>query len=318
VTGLPFPTGARKVSTQSDGRWAMQGEARDAELLTTREVAGLLRIKERKVYDLVASGEIPHVRVTGKLLFPRALLAAWLERHSEHHRRTPRVWPNIVAGSHDPLLDWALRESGAGLATFFDGSLDGLERLARGDALMAGLHLVEDGDGWNVGHIERRLAGEPVVLIEWARREQGFILPPGNPAGIGGPRDLEGRRVIPRQREAGSFLLLQHLLAAEGLTLDVVDLVAPPARTEADVALAIADGKAEVGLGLAAMARQFRLDFVPLVGERYDLVIWRRAFFEPPLQRLWAFCRSAPFAGKARDLGGYDIGGFGRVRYNGP
>ena len=103
----------------------MQGEAGDAELLTTREVAALLRIKERKVYDLVAAGEIPHVRVTGKLLFPRALLDAWLLRHSEAHA-VPRVWPDIVAGSHDPLLDWALRESGAGLATFFDGSLDGL------------------------------------------------------------------------------------------------------------------------------------------------------------------------------------------------
>jgi excisionase family DNA binding protein len=293
----------------------MRGETGDAELLTTREVAGLLRIKERKVYDLVASGEIPHVRVTGKLLFPRALLDAWLLRHSESHE-APRAWPDIVAGSHDPLLDWALRESGAGLATFFDGSLDGLERIARGDAIAAGLHLVE-GDGWNVGHIERRLAGEPVVLLEWARREQGLILPPGNALGIRGAGDLKGRRLIPRQREAGSFLLLQQLLESERLSLDALEMAAPPARTEADVAVAIADGKAEVGLGLAAMARQFRLDFVPLVQERYDLLVWRRAYFEPPLQRLFAFCRSAPFAAKARDLGGYAIEGFGRVHYNG-
>jgi len=294
----------------------MRGETGDAELLTTREVAGLLRIKERKVYDLVASGEIPHVRVTGKLLFPRALLDAWLLRHSESHE-APRAWPDIVAGSHDPLLDWALRESGAGLATFFDGSLDGLERIARGDAIAAGLHLVE-GDGWNVGHVERRLAGEPVVLLEWARREQGLILPPGNALGIRGAGDLKGRRLIPRQREAGSFLLLQQLLESERLSLDALEMAAPPARTEADVAVAIADGKAEVGLGLAAMARQFRLDFVPLVQERYDLLVWRRAYFEPPLQRLFAFCRSAPFAAKARDLGGYAIEGFGRVHYNGP
>ncbi|MGH6916474.1 MAG: substrate-binding domain-containing protein, partial [Geminicoccaceae bacterium] len=263
----------------------MRGETGDTELLTTREVASLLRIKERKVYDLVASGEIPHVRVTGKLLFPRARLDAWLLRHSESHA-IPRTWPDIVAGSHDPLLDWALRESGAGLATFCDGSLDGLERIARGDAIAAGLHLVE-GPSWNVGHIERRLPGEPVVLIEWARREQGLILPPGNPGGIAGASGLAGRRLIPRQREAGSFLLLQQLLEADGLSLDAVDLAAPPARTEADVAIAVADGKAEVGLGLAAMARQFRLDFAPLVVERYDLLIWRRAFFEPPLQRLW-------------------------------
>jgi putative molybdopterin biosynthesis protein len=294
----------------------MPGETRDAELLTTREVAGLLRVKERKVYELVASGEIPHVRVTGKLLFPRALLDAWLLRHSDAHA-VPRTWPDIVAGSHDPLLDWALRESGAGLASFFDGSLDGLERIARGDAIAAGLHLVE-GEGWNVGQIERRLPGEPVVLLEWARREQGLILPPGNPAGIRGPGGLAGRRLIPRQPEAGSFLLLQQLLEAEGMSLASVDLVAPPARTHVDVALAIAEGKAEVGLGLAAMARQFRLDFVPLVRERYDLLVWRRAFFEPPLQHLWAFCRTEPFAAKARDLGGYDVGGFGRVHYNGP
>jgi putative molybdopterin biosynthesis protein len=294
----------------------MQGGTGDAELLTTREVAGLLRIKERKVYDLVASGEIPHVRVTGKLLFPRALLDAWLLRHSEAHE-APRPWPDVVAGSHDPLLDWALRESGAGLATFFDGSLDGLERVASGNAIAGGLHLFES-EGWNVGHIERRLAGEPVVLLEWALREQGLIVPPGNPAGIAGVANLAGRRLIPRQRAAGSFLLLQKMLEAEGLSLDALAVVAPPARTHADVAIAIADGKAEVGLGLAAMARQFRLDFVPLVRERFDLLVWRRAWFEPPLQRLFAFCRTTAFAAKARELGGYDIEGFGRVRYNGP
>ena len=182
---------------------------------------------------------------------------------------------------------------------------------------MAGLHLVEGA------RLERRpyraaACGEPVVLIEWARREQGLILPPGNPAGISGPRDLEGRRLIPRQREAGGFLLLQHLLEAEGLSLDAVDLVAPPARTEADVAIAIADGKAEVGLGLAAMARQFRLDFVPLVRERYDLVIWRRAFFEPPLQRLWAFCRTRAVRGQGARSGRLRRRDFGRVHYNGP
>jgi excisionase family DNA binding protein len=289
---------------------------KDAELLTTREVAGLLRIKQRKVYDLVASGGIPCVRVTGKLLFPRALLDAWLLRHSEH-REVARPLPNVVVGSHDPLLDWALRESGAGLASLFDGSLDGLERLAKGDAIAAGLHLIE-GPAWNAGHVERRLAGEPVVLIEWARRDQGLILPPGNPGGIEGAASLAGRRLIPRQREAGSTVLLQSLLDAAGVSSDALELVAPPARTEAEVAIAVADGKAEVGLGLAAMARQFRLGFVPLMRERYDLLVWRRAYFEPPLQQLLRFCRTEAFAAKARDLAGYDVGGFGTVHYNGP
>ncbi len=113
-------------------------------------------------------------------------------------------------------------------------------------------------------------------------------------------------------------MLLQSLLDAAGLQGEALELVAPPARTEAEVAIAVADGKAEVGLGLAAMARQFRLDFVPLVRERYDLLVWRRAYFEPPLQRLLRFCRTEAFAAKARDLAGYDVSGFGTVHYNGP
>ncbi len=293
------------------------------ELLTTREVALLLRVKERKVYDLVAAGDIPHVRVTGKLLFPRALVDAWLVRHSEHRAETQsgREWPNVVVGSHDPLLDWALRESRSGLATFLDGSLDGLERLARGEAVAAGLHLLEpagDHNAWNLGHAERAFQGQSIVLIEWAWREQGLIVQAGNPGRIRGPADLCGKRVIPRQREAGSFLLLQHLLTTSGLNFAAIDLLDPPARTEAEVALAVADGKAEVGLGLAAMARQLRLDFLPVIRERYDLALRRRAYFEPPLQRLVAFCRSDRFVARARELGGYDVAGFGTVHYNGP
>ena len=102
------------------------------EYLTTREVADLIRLKERKVYDLVATGAIPCVRVTGKLLFPRSLIEAWLARHAEYGggAETLQRRPNICAGSHDPLLDWALREAGTDLAVSFGGSLSGLERLA--------------------------------------------------------------------------------------------------------------------------------------------------------------------------------------------
>ena len=65
----------------------------------------------------------------------------------------------MLVGSHDPLLDWALRESGCGIASFCDGSLDGLARLARGEAVVAGLHLAEGEGAWNRGHVQERLAG---------------------------------------------------------------------------------------------------------------------------------------------------------------
>ncbi|MGE5766615.1 MAG: helix-turn-helix domain-containing protein, partial [Bacteroidota bacterium] len=127
--------------------------------LTTREVAALLRVKERKVYDLAAAGDIPCRRVTGKLLFPRAEVETWLARGAVGGGgavAAPRVLPaNILAGSHDPLLDWAMRESGSGLAAYFDGSLDGLARMARGEAGIAGLHVFEPARGdWNLDHVQ--------------------------------------------------------------------------------------------------------------------------------------------------------------------
>jgi excisionase family DNA binding protein len=292
--------------------------------LTTREVADLIRLKERKVYDLVATGAIPCVRVTGKLLFPRNLVEAWLAHHIEYAGgvETLQSRPKICAGSHDPLLDWALREAGTGLAVSFGGSLSGLEQMANGQAQMAGLHLPEAGgegpSGWNVEHLERALPGQPVVLIEWARRQQGLIVPPGNPLDLKGVADLAGRRVIGRQREAGAFVLLERLLGEAGLVAGDLEFAEIPALTEADVAVAVGEARADAGLGIATAAHQARLGFVPLVEERYDIAVWRAAYFEEPMQKLLAFARTHRFAERAKALTGYDVSGLGAVRYNGP
>ncbi|MBL8567253.1 MAG: helix-turn-helix transcriptional regulator [Hyphomicrobiaceae bacterium] len=292
--------------------------------LTTREVADLLRLKERKVYDLVAEGDIPFIKATGKLLFPRDLVEAWLARNLEvkSGRESLVERPPIVAGSHDPLLDWALREAETGLAVAFGGSLDGLRRMAKAEAVFTGTHLASEnlpvGQSWNVEHVRRQLAGQPVVVVEFARRVQGLIVPPDNPLGLKSAASLKRRRVIGRQREAGSFVLLERLLEDAGLKLSDLALVPTPARTEADVAAAVAEGLADAGLAIDAVARQYRLGFVPLVEERYDLVVWRRSAFERPFQALMAFGRTRAFIERAAQLGGYDVSGFGTVHYNGP
>lgn len=286
------------------------------EYLTTREVADLLRVKERKVYELAANGELPCRRLTGKLLFARAEIDALLAGGGRAARAAAQARPDVLVGSHDPLLDWALRESGSGIAAFFDGSLDGLARFAQGAGIACGLHVFEpETGGWNVGHVAGRFPDEPLVLLEWARRRMG-VISSGEPiATIAG---LKGRRVALRQPTAGGRVLFDHLLAEAGLALaDLVDVPAQ-ARTETDLAAAVAGGTADAALGLEAMARQFRLSFSPLVEERYDLLIERRAYFAPPLQRLLAFCRTAAFADHAAALGGYDISAFGTVQWNGP
>lgn len=288
-------------------------------LMNTHEVAEYLRIKERKVYDLVSQRQIPCTRAAGKWLFPKDLIDLWLLHNAEGvPRNLVRTEPPmIVSGSHDPLLDWAVRESGSGLAVLFNGSLDGLERFAHNHALACGLHVLDSGSGdYNTPLIEQRLATEPVVLIEWAHRQQGLMVAPGNPLGIKNLTDVAGKRVALRQKEAGSFVLLEHLLREQNLSLADVASNQPPMRSETEVALAVSSGQADAALGIAAAADQMQLSFVPLIEERYDLLLWRRQYFEPPLQALLAFCQSDVFTKRAAELVGYDVSDFGSVRYN--
>ncbi len=289
-----------------------------SEYLTTRELAELLHIKERKVYDLAASGQVPCSRATGKLLFSRAAIDAWLASKSagvQPDAEGPR--PNVFLGSHDPLLDWALRESGAGIATFFDGSSDGLDRFGSAEGIATGLHLYHpETDTWNEPMVRSRFSNAPVVLTEFAWRERGLILLPDGEPEIRGLGGLKDRRIVPRQAGAGSQKLLEHLLSKQGLASTDIRYIAP-ARTETDAALAVLEGKADAAFGLLGVARQYRLTFLPTMRERFDLLVERRAWFEPPMQRFVRFCQSQALSQKARELHGYDVSGFGCVHFNG-
>lgn len=286
--------------------------------LTTRELAELLRIKERKVYDLAASGQIPCSRAMGKLLFPRDQVEAWLARGSSggapQGERVHR--PDVFLGSYEPLLEWALRESGCQLATLLDGSLDGLERFGRGEGIASGLHVYDAAsEDWNVALVRQTFARANVALVEFAWRERGLITVPGRENDLCDIAALRGRRVVPRQSGAGSQVLLDRMVVEAGLkTSDVAWTT--PARTESDAALNVLEGKADATLGLRALAEQYRLAFVPLVSERYDILVDRAAWFEPPLQRLFAFLRSPLFEQRVAESPGYDISGLGTVHFN--
>lgn len=290
------------------------------ELLTTKEVAKLLRTKERKIYELVSRNAIPVSRATGKLLFSRALIEAWVREHVECAEGVERLEarPGILAGSHDPLLDWAIKESGSGLASLCDGSLDGLERLVSGKAVAAGIHIFDTETGtWNQEALRAAAPGLPLVAAAWAKRRQGLLLPPGNPLGIKELKDLRSLRFVARQAKAGSWVLFRHLLKEAGMTSLDLKILERPARSETDVALAVAEGHADAGLAIESQARLYRLDFLPLAWEHFDLAIWRRDFFEPPIQQLLNLARSEPFQVRAKALGGYDLTEIGEVRYNG-
>lgn len=294
-----------------------------SEYLTTKELAELLRIKERKVYDLAASGQIPCSKAMGKLLFPRDRIEAWIASHASGPdaslpRQAAIERPSVMLGSHDPLLDWALRESQSGIATYFDGSGDGLRRFAAGEGVAAGTHMFDaDARDWNTPQVLGDCARQPIVVVEWAKRQRGLILASEIAATVSGLADAAALTFAARQADAGAQRLFEALVADAGIATDRLD-VTTIARSETDAALAVAQGKAQACFGLQTIATQFKLAFVHVIEERFDLVVDRRCWFEPPMQKLVRFCASDAFRTHAQEMSGYTVANFGVVHYNAP
>ncbi len=290
------------------------------QLLTTAEAADYLRIKERKLYELVANDAIPCTKVTGKWLFPRADLDRWLVAGmARPHGVIPAEPPPIVGGSHDPLLQWALVESRAGLAILPEGSESGYRRFLKGEVIAAAIHFHDLDDlakDANVALVSQELTLYDAVLVHFCSRDQGLLVAKGNPLGLARATDLKSRklRVAVRPEGAGAQQLLLALLKRDGLAIKDLGktLLAP---TGPDIAQAIRAGHADTGIATRAVATAAGLDFIPLVTERFDLLMRQRDSYRPPLQTFLDIIVKPVFATRAAELGGLDVSMSGQVRW---
>jgi len=291
-----------------------------SDLLTTEEAAEYLRLSERKLYDLVAGGAVPCTKATGRWLFPKVALDRWLASGLVTPAGlTLAARPPIVGGSHDPLLEWTLRESECGLASLPEGSEAGLRRLSRGEVLAAAIHLHRlDGDGEtaNVETVAQAPGLHDAVVIGFARREQGLLVARGNPNKLTDIASVAHSRARMAQRPAGAGaqLLLLAILGRADLAPDTLTLVKPVCPTGPDLAQAVRAGRADCGIASRSVAHAAGLDFVPLLWERFDLVLHQRDYFLPGPQILFGFMRKAAFRDQAAELQGYDIAEAGMVR----
>jgi len=290
-----------------------------ADLLTTDEAATYLRLSERKLYELVAQGAVPCTKVTGRWLFPRAALDRWVTAGLIAPAALAHVAaPPILGGSHDPLLEWALRESGCGLASLPEGSEEGLRRLTRGEVMAAAIHLhahAQEDEQVNVAAVADAPGLHDAVVIAFARREQGILVAPDNPLQLSDIASIarSGARMAQRPLGAGAQLLLLALLARAGLAAHDLRLLKPVCPTGTDVAQAVRSGRADCGIATRSVALAAALEFVPLTWENFDLVLRQRDYFLPGPQRLFGFLRSAAFRERAKELAGYDVDRVGEV-----
>jgi putative molybdopterin biosynthesis protein len=291
-----------------------------SELLTTEEAAAYLRLSGRKLYDLVAAGAVPCTKATGRWLFPKSDLDQWLAAEAVKPKallRTPP--PAIVGGSQDPLLDWALRESGSGLASLPEGSESGLRRLRNREVVVAAIHLHRLDGNDETANLDAVAADSSLydaVVVSFAKREQGILVPPGNPQKLSDMRSIArtGARLAARPHGAGAQLLLLALLKAASLDPGPLLKDAVLCHTGLDLAQAIREGRADCGIATRAVAASAGLDFVSLAWERFDLVLRQRDYFLPSQHALFAFVASKAFQSRAKALPGYDVSEAGKVR----
>jgi putative molybdopterin biosynthesis protein len=227
----------------------------------------------------------------------------------------------LCTGSHDLCLDVLgdflnKQDPAYPLASTHVGSLGGIMALKQGMCHLAGSHLLDATDGsYNTSYVRKHLADRDIRIVTLVYREQGFIVARGNPKSIQTVHDLygEGVRFINRQAGSGTRVLLDYELSRNNLDPDAIDGYQQDEYTHMAVAVAVLSGKADAGLGIKSAARALGLDFVPLVEERYDLLIPGKLFETQMVQAVLATINTKTFQRTVEGMGGYSTRETGRL-----
>ena len=260
------------------------------------------------------------VRADGLAILPRGTqgLPAGASVQVQLYRSVSELEHTIFAiGSHDIALDLMamfLTRHDRRLSSANVGSLGGLVALRRGEAHLAGSHLLDIQTGqYNLSYIREYLPGMAVKVVALVGREQGLLVPRGNPLGIHSLGDLARPNItfVNRQRGAGTRILLDYNLERVGIDPGQVRGYAQEEYTNLAVAAAVQSGRADCALGIAAAAQALELDFIPLFHEHYELVIPVQFFNDPLLSPLFEVLADRRYRQAVASLPGYDVTGMG-------
>lgn len=227
----------------------------------------------------------------------------------------------LAIGSHDVSLDLLASrirqvDPVLSLASANVGSMGGIMAIKQRQAHLAGTHLLDPETGeFSVSYILQYLSPDEVVLVHLAWRDQGLMVPAGNPLGIESVSDLarEGVRFINRQPGSGTRLLLDHELGRAGVDPGRVNGYGREVFTHTAVAAAVAGGGADAGLGVLAAAKALKLDFVPVSRERYDLLVLGSFTGTPGYRALMRVLADGAYRAEVEALGGYDLSESGKI-----
>ena len=228
----------------------------------------------------------------------------------------------VVIGSHDPLIDEIAQlihadNPALSVASTHVGSMGAIVAAKRGENHCGGIHLLDEASGtYNEPYLEKHFPQGGVRQVECVYRQQGLMVAPGNPLGIGSLADLaeEGRRFVNRQKGSGTRILSDYICRQEGIDSSRIYGYDHEEFTHTAVAALVEAGSADAGMGIYSAAKMYGLGFVPVCEEQYDLLIPDYAWDTPMVQALLEVLASEAFRTRMEELGGYRVDHPGRIR----
>ena len=294
-------------------------------IMNTKELSAYLGINEKKIYTLITEKKLPATKITGKWIFLKDMVDDWLERSSgekPYIKESKDVL--MITGSDDILFNrliTIMRKQFPKIFPFFckTGSLKGLFVLKDGKAHMAGSHLLdEESKEYNLPFIDSYLKEYHIVTVNFAKREQGILIKKGNPKKIKSFEDIARNdiRCINRQKGSGTRKLLDVFIKKFGISSKSIDGYNKEVTTHLEVGLNVLNNEVDFGLGIKAAAKMLDIDFIPLVKERFDIIIFKELFFSQQVQKFLGILRSPQFKKIAKGLRGYDTRDSGKIIYD--
>ena len=301
--------------------------------LSTQEVADILHVSKSTVYDLIRRGEIHSYKIGRKVRFTQDDVDAYIARSRHEHSTMPvkkvdthstlltpqeEAEPELILAGQDVVLDILanyLQQAGVHAARTYLSSFEGLLSLYQDKIHVCACHLY-DGVEHNTPFVRTLMPGVPAVLVNLSYRTQGFYVQKGNPKGITGWEDLTRQDISVLNRRAGSSarILLDTHLKKLGIPAANVKGYDKIMKSHLTMAAAIAAGEADLAIGTERISRQMEnIDFIPLLEERFDLVLKKEMMKTPQAQKLLQVLGDPVFRKEVARFSGNDYRDTGKI-----
>lgn len=297
---------------------------------TIEEVAQLLKVSKLTIYDLVKKEELPVYRVGRQMRVDQEDLQKYIQKSktgsSVKEVATPKQVQHdsdkkkVIISGQDLVLDllgkYIEKDQKVKILRSHEGSYNGVLAMYNGDCDIASMHMYDGDTGeYNTSYLKKIFVSHPYIQIHLLTRMAGFYVEKGNPLGIQSFEDITkpDLRIINREKGSGARTLLDEKLRVHEIPRATILGYDDEEKSHLDVASAVAQGHAQLAVGIEKIAKLVNVDFIPLVEESYDIVLFKSPENEQLVETVKSILQSSEFQDEVAALGGYSIQNMGKV-----